>query len=263
MEKVIAPSVLVREAADVIGPFWQQVVVVGAAALQIVLAESIGGNVHVAATSDLDLVIVTPTRDVDLAVETEQAEGVIVALEDAGLSQSAETHEQGFTWVRGDLKIQLMRPFHPFPAARVAPLPINTVASELREEVHRDVVAFADDPGVPRLQSVSAAALVALKEAAFGRIRPDNQPVERDYHDVYLVVRDKPDDLERSYRPASFHVRSRVDRALATLADGGEATQAAARQETLITGRGNARETAENVRRTAVFFQRRLAAARP
>lgn len=259
MEKVIDPSALVREAADVIGPFWQQVVVVGAAALQIVLADSIGRDVRAIPTRDLGLVV-TPTRDVDLAVETEQAEGVIVALEDAGLSQSAEAHEQGFTWVRGDLKIQLMRPFHPFPEARVASLPINTVSSELREEAHRDVIAFAEEPGIPRLQSASAAALVALKEAAFGRTRPDNQPVERDYHDVYLVVRDRPADLELSYRPASYHVRSRVDRALATLAEGGEATQAAARQETLITGRGNTREAAENIRRTAVFFQRRLVA---
>lgn len=260
MEKVIAPSALVAEAADVIAPFWKQVVVVGAAALQIVLADSIDGDVQVTATHDFDLVIVTPTRDVDLAVDAREAEGVIVALEDAGLSQSAEAHERGFTWVRGDLKIQLMRPYHPFPTARVAPLPTNTVSSELREEAHRDVIAFVDEPAIPRLQSASAAALVALKEAAFGRTRPDNQPVERDYHDVYLVARDRPDDLERSYGTASYHVRRRVDRALATLAEGGEATQAAARQETLITGRGNALETAENIRRTAVFFQRRLAA---
>jgi len=210
-------------------------------------------------TRDLDLAIVTPTRDVDLAVETAQAEAVIVALEGAGLAQSAEPHEQGFTWVRGDLKIQLMRPFHPFPPARVAPLPTNDVSKELREDVHRDVIAFADDPTTLRLQSASAAALVALKEAAFGRTRPDNQPVERDYHDVYLVIRERSDDVERSYRPASFHIRSRVDRALTILAEDGEATQAAARQEMLITGRGNPREIAENIRRTAIFLQRRLA----
>jgi hypothetical protein len=55
--------------------------------------------------------------------------------------------------------------------------------------VHQVAVAFSTEPSELKLYCANAACLVALKQAAFGRTRPaDNLPVERDYHDVYLLV---------------------------------------------------------------------------
>ena len=268
--KIIEPTPLVADAAKVIAPFWQHVVVIGAAALQIVLADDQGereetltpAGLHAGAqaTHD-DLAMVTPTRDVDLAVDTELAAEIVAQLEEAGLAPSGEPGETGFTWVRDDLKIQLVRSFHPFPDRVAKRLPANPVMSLLNEEAHRIIVAFEDKPEVPRLQSANAAALIALKQAAFGRTRHDGAPVERDFHDAYLVVAARPDDLERTYRAADYHVRSRVDTALGLLAEGGDATRAAAHQHVLVTGAGDLSEHALSIRRAATFFKRRLAAA--
>ena len=58
--KVLSPTRLVAEAADVLEPIHDLVVVVGAAALEVALAED---------TS----VAITPTRDVDVVIPIEQA----------------------------------------------------------------------------------------------------------------------------------------------------------------------------------------------
>jgi hypothetical protein len=265
--KVIAPSELVAEAALVVAPFWEEVVVIGAAALQIVLADDLGETVAndgeasavlVTPTHDLDVVIVTPTRDVDLVVKTERAADIVRQPEDAGLEPSQEPYERGFTWIREDLKIQLVRSFHPFAHGAAETMPQNPALSLLDADAHTMAVAFEDAPDVPRLRCATSAALVALKEVAFGRSRPDGVPVERDFHDVYLVVDRRAADLESSYRAASLEVRPRVDHTLTALAEGGEATRAAARQHALITGDENRQDHELAIRRSAVFLQRRL-----
>lgn len=266
--KVVAPNVLVADAAEALAACWEEVVVVGAAGLQIVLADDLSSlssdNQESSASTaslatHLDRVVVTPTQDVDVVTETEHARAVVASLEAAGLKRSEDPAEEGFTWVRGDLKIQLIRPFHPFPEGPARRLPANPTVSLLATEQHKMKVAFANTPGVPRLQCATPAALVALKEAAFGRSRANGDPVERDFHDVYLVVDQRPDDLERSYREATLDVRPRVDRALALLAEDGEENEAAARQHARITGDADVTKHQLAIRRSAIFFQRRVA----
>lgn len=125
-----------------LAPIWQDVVVIGAAALQIVLAHAMTTSAQADTTTDLDLAIVTPTQDVDLALEVAHAQAVVACLEEAGLSPSTEESEQGFTWIRDDLKIQLVRPFHPFPNDTAKQLPANTHLSLLAKEEHRLLIAF-------------------------------------------------------------------------------------------------------------------------
>jgi hypothetical protein len=258
--KVIEPGPLLREAADVLDPVWPDVVLIGAAALQIVLAEDLAVN-ESAPDADTDpgiFVVVTATRDVDVAVESVAADAVVAQLEQAGMQPSDEPGERGFTWVRGDLKIQLVRPYDPFPKGAAAKLPDNTHVSLLAYEPHRLAVAFATAPDKPRLQSATAAAFVALKQVAFGRDRYDGSPVERDFHDVYAVIASRPAEFEASYRAADHHVRSLVDRALQALAADGEETAAAARQHALIAGNQNVAAHARAIVRDSVFMQRRL-----
>ena len=56
------------------------------------------------------------------------------------------------------------------------------------KRVHQVTVAFPDEPHEPRLHCANVACLLALKQAAFGRTRAtDGAPIERDYHDAYLL----------------------------------------------------------------------------
>jgi hypothetical protein len=173
--KVVQPTRLVAEAAEVLEATRDDVVVVGAAALEIAL-------------SDADT-FVTPTRDVDVVVPTERVVDVVRELEASGLERSREPHEARFTWVRDELKVQLVRAFHPFPKGVARGLPQNAAFGMASDRAHADQVAFAESPEVPRLWSANAACLLALKQAAFGRKRgPDAEPVERDFHDAYLLL---------------------------------------------------------------------------
>jgi len=110
--RVIHPSALVADAADALGAVRDEVVVVGAAAVEVALAQT--------------RAVVTPTRDVDLVVAVEQVEAVLRHLEDQRFRPSTRPHERGFTWVRDDLSIQLVRSFHPFPRGPAARLPQNS-----------------------------------------------------------------------------------------------------------------------------------------
>jgi hypothetical protein len=110
--KTVVPTGLMREAASVLAPVRDEVVVFGAVALQVALS---GSRASVA-----------PTRDVDLAVRAEDAGRVVAELERAGLTRSLDPYEAGHTWVRGDLKVQLVRPFHPFPRGVARDLPQQT-----------------------------------------------------------------------------------------------------------------------------------------
>ena len=174
--KVVRPTRLLAEAAEVLEPVRDDVVVVGAAALEVALAAT--------------PVAITPTRDVDVVVPVERAADVVAHLESADLRRSEEPHEAAFTWVRGDLKIQLVRTFHPFPRPPASRLPENPVFGMPARPAHQAVVAFEADPNVARLVCANAACVRALKEAAFGRLRgPDRVPAERDYHDFVPAPR--------------------------------------------------------------------------
>ena len=91
--KVIRPDSLLCEAADVLASVRDDVVVIGATAVQVALA---GRDV-----------VVTPTRDIDAGTRTEVVDRIVAELEQAGMTRSTEPHENGFTWVRGTLKVQL------------------------------------------------------------------------------------------------------------------------------------------------------------
>ena len=170
--KVVEPSPLMREAADVLRGVREEVVVIGALALEAALSER---DARSAATTDLDGV-----------VTIESAAAVISHLEDAGLKPSHEPHERGFTWVRDGLKIQLIR-----PPTRVSSPPVSGLVPNTHHSVaekFRENVAFAERPDEPRLVVARPAAVLALKGHAFGRTRPGGALVERDYHDAYLLM---------------------------------------------------------------------------
>ncbi|HWX44614.1 MAG TPA: hypothetical protein VNY52_04750 [Solirubrobacteraceae bacterium] len=88
--RVIAPSQLMREAAAVLEPIRDDVVVIGAVAVQVAL--------------DGQDVALTPARDVDAGVATEAAQRVVEHLQACGLDRSELAHERSFRWVKDDLK---------------------------------------------------------------------------------------------------------------------------------------------------------------
>jgi len=170
--RVVASTPLLHDAAEILDPIRDDIVVIGALAVQIALD---GHDVALAAT-----------RDVDAGVATAAVAGVVAHLEERGLRRSELPHERAFTWVRNDLKVQLLRPFHPFPKGPAQGLPVNNLVSALVE--HRMLVAFEAEPGRGRFWIASPAALVALKEAAFGRTRLSGEQVDRDYSDAALLL---------------------------------------------------------------------------
>lgn len=157
--KLLEPSRLLAEAADVLALVRDHIVVVGAAALEVALADD--GSV-----------VITPTRDVDIVVPAERAKEIVSHLEAADMRRSEVAHERAFTWVRGDLKVQLVRSFHPFAKPPARALPANPVFGLAANPVHQVTVASAAAPEQPRLHCANAICLLALKQAAFGRIRP-------------------------------------------------------------------------------------------
>lgn len=228
--KVITPDALLREAAEVLAPVRDDVVVIGASAVRVAL--------------DGRDVAVTPTRDVDAGTRIEVVERVVAELEKAGLIPSPEPHERTFTWVRGTLKVQLIRPFHPFAKGTAAGLPVNDLIPELVH--HRVAVAFDDEPEVTRLWCADAAALVGLKELAFGRTRNDGTPVDRDYADVILLLDHLLDEIV-SQVTADGVMRRRVINAVKKLLEDDDATAAAVRELTLT----GSYDTAEAARQAA------------
>ena len=241
--KVVAPTRLLADAADVLADVRDDVVVVGAAALEVALA-------------DVNSVVLTPTRDVDVVVPTERAAEVVARLEAADLRRSELQHERSFTWVRGDLRVQLMRGFHPFPKPPANALPDNPVFGMAADPIHEVTVAFSEAPGQPRLHCANVACILALKQAAFGRTRaPDGAPIERDYHDAYLLIANVLDALGADYRDAEHEVRTRAMDAIAQLAAGNEATITAARQMVRLRAATSQRVAEATVRRAATRAQ--------
>lgn len=237
--KVVEPSRLLAEAAEVLGEVRDDVVVIGAAALEVALA---GGS----------SVVITPTRDVDVVVPVERAAEIVSHLEAKDMRRSEIAHERAFTWVRGDLKVQLVRRFHPFAKPPARALPANPVFGMAANPAHQITVAFTADPGEPRLQCANAMCLLALKQAAFGRTRAtDELPVERDYHDAYLLISTVPRTLLEEFAYADYEMRTRATDAITQLAEGGVATQAAAREMVRMRVEQSQRVAEANVVRAA------------
>jgi hypothetical protein len=164
-------------------------------------------------------------------------------------------HERGFTWVRGDLKVQLLRPYHPFPKGAAKGLPISNLIPELDQ--HRVLVAFDDSPATARFWSATAAALVGLKEIAFGRTRQDGRLVERDFSDVLLLLDRVGEEIAAEVRagsPMLVRVRNAAERLI-----GEETARVAAARELVRMGEQDSQRAAElAVGRTAQRFLRRL-----
>jgi hypothetical protein len=227
--RVIAPNSLLREAAAILTPVCSEVVVVGALAVQVVL--------------DGHDALLAPTGDIDVAISIESTKAVVDHLEREGLRPSDLIYERGFTWVKGEVKVQLMAPFNPIARRRppAKGLPVNHLVAEL--EGHRWLVAFKEDPTRGLFYSVRPAALVALKESAFGRERADGQKVDRDFSDVALLL-EKLGDQIISEVAAPSQMRWRVLRA-ATMLTGDEESRAAATRELVATGQEESHRSAE------------------
>lgn len=237
------------EAADVLEPVVDDVVVFGAVAVEVALSET--------------AVTITPTRDVDLLVANESVEAVVAHLETAQLRPSELAHERSFTWVRGDLKVQLVRPYHPQPPPALRGLPEQTGATMGQRAEHQTTVAFVEQPARRRLVVASSATVAALKQKAFGRTRfGDDRIVQRDFHDVHLLVREVPDLLLEDYARARYDVRVGLELAVDALADDPRAADHAGREAASLVG-GSVASARADVRRTATRFRRRLHEAYP
>lgn len=235
--RVVSPTALLRAAADVLGPVRDDVVVIGALAVQIALD---GADVPL-----------TPTRDIDVGSSTERANEVVAHLEESGLERSEIEHEKPFTWVRGEVKVQVIRPFHPFPKGAAARLPVNQLIPEL--DANRWLVAFEGDPEAGRLWAAKPAALVALKEKAFGRSRPSGERVDRDFSDAVLLLDHRGEEIVDEVAGGG-QIRARVVAAAERLRDDDGAAESAAREllaigeaETLREGETAARRTAREI----------------
>lgn len=238
--KLVRPSELMREAAAVLEPVRDDVVIIGAVAIQVAL--------------DGQDVALTPTRDIDAGVDSTAVDRVVGQLEASGLTPSDIPHERSFTWVKSELKVQLLRPFHPFPKGSAKGLPVNNVLPEL--DRHRVAVAFDETPDILRFWAASAAALVGLKEAAFGRTRPGGEPVDRDFSDAAMLLERLIDEITEEL-PDPSPMRGRAVRAAQRLLTD-EASEAAAR-ELVKTGEQDTQRGAElAVRRAAQAFLRRI-----
>jgi len=179
---------------------------------------------------------------------------VVEQLEASGLTRSDVSHERAFTWVRGDLKVQLLRPFDPFPQGSAKGLPVSNILPEL--DHHRVAIAFDDKPDSARFWVASAAALIGLKEAAFGRTSHGGEPVDRDFSDVALLLERLIEEITEELRHPS-PMRERVMRAAERLLTD-EASEAAGR-ELVKTGEQDTQRGAElAVRRAAQAFLRRI-----
>jgi len=238
--KVVSPSPLAREGAAVLEPVRDDVVVIGAVAVEVAL--------------DGHDVVLTPTRDVDAGVANEAVERVVTHLEREGMRRSEEAHERSFTWVKDELKIQLLRTFEPFPQGAARGLPVSNMLNELSD--HRVLVAFADEPTRGRFWAASPAALVGLKEAAFGRKRHSGEPVDRDFSDAAMLIDRLGDEIVDEVRNPST-MRMRVIRAARRLCD--EDCAAGAARELVLGGAYDTeREAVLSVQRTCQRLLRRL-----
>lgn len=239
--KILTPTPLMRDAAAVLEAVRDDLVVIGAVAVQVALA---GHEVAV-----------TPTRDVDAGVANDAVERVVAHLERQGMRRSEAAHERAFTWIKDELKIRLLRKFEPFPRGASRGLPVSNMLGEL--SVHRVLVAFTDEPERGRFWAASPAGLIGLKEAAFGRTRHSGEPVDRDFSDVALLIDRLGDEIVDEIRGPS-PMRSRAIRAARRLCSEDEAIDAAARELARTSAYDTEREAALAVQRACRRLLQRL-----
>ncbi len=231
--RVVTAGPLLRSAAAVLEPVRDDVTLIGALAVQVAL--------------DGHDVALTPTHDADVGSPIERANEVVAELERAGLTRSKLPHEEPFTWIGEGIKVQIARPFHPFPKGAAARLPQISLVSEL--EANRWPVAFEDQPKRVALWAARPAALVALKEMAFGRTRPDGESVDRDFSDAALLLDRLGEEIVEEI-VGGGQMRARVIQAAHRLLYDGSAA-AAAREMVAVGEVGTLREGEETTRRAA------------
>ncbi len=242
--KIVEPSALLREAAEALRPIRDDVVVVGAMAVDVALQ---GKEAAVA-----------QTRDVDLVVGAEDVNDVVGHLERADLRPSTIEHEKGFTWVRDDLKVQLIQGFHPFPKGAARGLPANPAMATAGKLPHREKIAFVESPKQAELWVATPACVVALKQHAFGRSRHDGKVVQRDYYDAFLLLEYASEEVLDTYNAADAAVKERVRLAVATLAVEGDEIQLAGREMVELGAAENQRDAEAEILLGARAFGERL-----
>lgn len=242
--KVVPPTRLLGDAADILDGIRDHVVIVGAAALEVALLDAADSTI-------------TPTRDVDMVICAEAAQEVIAHLEASGMQPSDLPYEKNFTWVRYELKVQLVRSFRPFPSPSAKKLPENPVFDLAANPAHQVEIAFEEHPDQAVARLANSACLLALKQAAFGRRRPpENSVVQRDYHDAYLLVSSVAESILEELARADSALRRWAEKAVLDLASGAEPTRAAARQMVEL-GQARTQRAAEaEVRRAANRMQK-------
>lgn len=245
MMRVVEPDRLILDAAETLEAVVDDVVVIGATAVRIVLG---GTPALVAATRDVDAGVAAPEAIPRVVRHLEQ---------EAGMRRSELPHERSFTWVRGDLKVQLLRGFFPFARPPAKGLPVNTMLGEV--VAHREAVAFAEAPERRRLWVAGPAALVGLKREAFGRTRPDGGAVARDYSDVVLLLDHRIDQIA-AHCEGDGVARRRVLAAVRTLADESDTgpRDAAIRELVAVGAYGDEREAERGIGRVLVRARRAL-----
>ncbi len=154
-----------------------------------------------------------------------------------------------------------MRTFHPFPPPLAKPLPQNNVFGMASVATHQVEVAFEDAPEELRLRCANAASLLALKQAAFGRTRAGGTtPVDRDYHDAFLLIDAARENVRAELAIAGHEVRQRAHTAVDELASGDAGTAAAARELVNLGSADTQRQAETTVQRAAADMRRSLAA---
>jgi len=247
--RIVHPDSLMTEASEVLAPVVDRAVVIGAVAMRVILSgwpADAGDRQHVTT-------LIAPTRDVDLAVGWPDAHAIVSTMEKAGLEPSEEPGERGFTWAKGDFKIQLVaRPGMRRMGENLS-LPVNAATSVAAS--HNEPVAFAGDVGTVRFLCVTPSALLALKGSAFGRRDHTGEPVERDFHDAYLLIADCGDEIIaelKGHRDRA--VIGMVRSAAQALSDDENATRAAAGQAVLLDPTTSVRTARASVLRTGRTF---------
>jgi hypothetical protein len=124
---------------------------------------------------------------------------------------------------------------------------------------HNLDVAFIEQPSRRGLRCVTAGALVVLKRAAFGRVRHDGTPIDRDYHDVVALLGGAREDLLGEVAAGDYTIRTTL-RAVCEQLDTDDTARAAAARERARLGLSPNQRTAElAVGRTAHGSARELA----
>ena len=124
---------------------------------------------------------------------------------------------------------------------------------------HRREVAFAASPTMLRFWCATPAALVALKRAAFGRRTHEGVAIERDYHDAFQLLAAVGLEIVQELATVDDPgLTMQVRAAAEDLADGGHATERAARERVKLNLAATERAAEREIVREARLFLRDL-----